>query len=1011
MELDAPVWPKIQPEFKPKDYIVRNEPYFQGKVIKSPADKGKGGVHTYYLRREFQCKEQPILAWLQHTADDAARAFINGVEVSSSSNWRVTESAEVSDCIKQGTNTLAFRYANGWSAGGVIGELLLLYADGSFERINTDTQFKSADKVADGWNKNGFDDSGWTVVLEQPGPPSPPWTGVKLPYKDYTNPQKFLSSAVVPQSANAGSTVKLSYEFEGAKPKQPFAITVEFLVGAMRSWSEVIHLTEKDITAVDKNRWKIDLTYALPHYLKSSKYTLRIKSGALYVRSGGNPDAELNYVSATSFPGYTVKPETKVIDLNGSPSFALNGKPFYPVWGYPYFVDIPFGKAPLNLVTVNPGYKWLKDNGEFDFNVFDYYAETLRRNSPDAWFLWDISVRPHHDWRENNPDELCRDDQGNVTTDGGAKNYSFGSEKALQLMQEQVKAAIRYLEASPYANRIIAYRVSGGHTGEWLGWDYARGRTVDFSPAAQKAFKTFAQKHYPELKDFTIPSLADRKSLDNNEILWEPSKHLAVIAYNDYYSNAMANVVAKLCKTAKDELGGKKVVGTYYGYTVTLHSGSSSQMRAHYALKPLMDSKAVDYLMSPQAYSIRNLGDTCGDMKPFTSMAANNIIPVIEDDTRTHNGIYIASTMNSFQTLNKTATLNIMRRNLGIALCRREPICLYPLGNSGTDFDFPEMAQDLAILRKTGEWSTAVKTKRNAEVAIVYSEDAIKASPILSHGSATGKMQKYNRDGSVQQIQTGTIVQAGESYCYNINRFARAGVPTDYLLAEDLADNPGNYKLYIFVNTFTYDAKFLAAVNKLKERDCTLFWVYAPGYTYQGKNSLENMKVLTGFDFAKAETPVMPAVQLADGRWMGTRTARIAPIFAVKPAKGVTVLGTYEDGSAGYAATKVGKANSIFCGAYQFDVPFLTALAKTAGAHIYSDSSDPMEANASLFTLHARFPGKKTIRLPKKTNVIDVMNRKLIAKNVDSFTFDAPIHSSWIFYYGDDAEELLKKLR
>ena len=67
-------------------------------------------------------------------------------------------------------------------------------------------------------------------------------------------------------------------------------------------------------------------------------------------------------------------------------------------------------------------------------------------------------------------------------------------------------------------------------------------------------------------------------------------------------------------------------------------------------------------------------------------------------------------------------------------------------------------------------------------------------------------------------------------------------------------------------------------------------------------------------------------------------------------------------------------------------------------------------ANSALFTLHARFPGKKTIRLPKKTDVLDVMNRKLIAKNVNMFTFEAPLHSSWIFYYGNDAEDLLKKL-
>jgi hypothetical protein len=61
--------------------------------------------------------------------------------------------------------------------------------------------------------------------------------------------------------------------------------------------------------------------------------------------------------------------------------------------------------------------------------------------------------------------------------------------------------------------------------------------------------------------------------------------------------------------------------------------------------------------------------------------------------------------------------------------------------------------------------------------------------------------------------------------------------------------------------------------------------------------------------------------------------------------------------------------------------------------------------------LHARFAGKKTIKLPAATNVIDVFNKKLIGRNVKQFEFKAPLHSTFLFYYGNDAEELLKKLQ
>ena len=77
---------------------------------------------------------------------------------------------------------------------------------------------------------------------------------------------------------------------------------------------------------------------------------------------------------------------------------------------------------------------------------------------------------------------------------------------------------------------------------------------------------------------------------------------------------------------------------------------------------------------------------------------------------------------------------------------------------------------------------------------------------------------------------------------------------------------------------------------------------------------------------------------------------------------------------------------------------------------LFIDSLDPMEANERFVTMHVRRAGVKTIRLPRKASVVDVFNRQLVARDVDSFSFDAPLHSSWLFYCGDDADELLEKL-
>ncbi len=692
----------------------------------------------------------------------------------------------------------------------------------------------------------------------------------------------------------------------------------------------------------------------------------------------------------------------------------VNGKPFFPVWGGVTQQKRPdrvprHSDAPLNLVTVfTAPYEWWPECGKFDPSSFDRQAENYRRQYKDAYFIWDLSIYPPKDWPKKYPAEMCIDDKGNVNRDSGItrSNHSFASREALRDMEEMMLKAINYLENAPYANRIIGYRINGGHTIEWLGWDPAPNRMVDFSPAAQKAFEEFARKNYPLLKDFSVPTLEERRQLDNGELLWDPRKHLKSIAYHDFYSNAVADMLISLNRKAKESLGNRKLVGTYYGYTMTLHASGRSQMRAHYALKKVLDSKAVDFLMSPHPYRVRNIGDPQGDMKPFQTLAENNVIPVIEDDTRTHSA---PAGLGYFQMPNEQKSIDVMRRNMGFTLCRNQIGYYYALVG-GTEFDFPAMVRDVTTFRKVGEYCFSKQVPRKSEIALVVSEESIKSMPMLMQGAFSGELgQTYMPDGSVSKTKFAGAVLTNDSFEENYVRFSRVGAPVDYLLAEDIGNHPGSYKLYVFINCFKYDETFLKAVDDLKKRNCVLFWVYAPGYTFNGVNSTENMKRLTGIDFAKAQNePLMPAVKLADGRLMGTTMTRVAPMFCVTGK--AEVIGTYENGTAGIAAVKTGKALSIFSGVWQFDMSFLNALARRAGVHIYSESSDPVEANTSLFTLHARFPGKKTIRLPRKTDVLDVFTRRIVVRQSDSFSFDAPLHSSHLFYYGDDAEKVLAKL-
>ena len=73
--------------------------------------------------------------------------------------------------------------------------------------------------------------------------------------------------------------------------------------------------------------------------------------------------------------------------------------------------------------------------------------------------------------------------------------------------------------------------------------------------------------------------------------------------------------------------------------------------------------------------------------------------------------------------------------------------------------------------------------------------------------------------------------------------------------------------------------------------------------------------------------------------------------------------------------------------------------------HVYSETGDPLEASDAFVTLHARFPGRKMIRLPRKADVFDVFNRRKVAEGVTEFSFDAPLHSSWLFMLTEQSHD------
>ena len=902
--LDEGEWPVILPEFRTSSPRMVKGAYFRGRMIRPAKDTKSEGVSEFLLRRTFFLRSKPVEAWVQFIGSRSAILRLNGKIVSRNGYWPNPTVRNIVEFLKAGVNEIGFVCTKGSYSTGVLAEFFVRYPDGTHERIDTDSSFSASCD----------DGKTWENVVEQMLPPAHPWNRIRrLRYTDFAHLQRFVSSDMEPGDAIAGDRVAVRMQFNGPVPMMPLELGIEIRRGDSVYWREDVTIGKECLTIGKNGDWSLRFPFDLPEYISDGKFDFAVASGVSCV-SGVVAKASFVCRRAVMPEKFAAPPCADVRMVAGAPQFHIGGKPFFALWGGVCQYNRPdatlrHSSAPVSLVTVfsrsdSSDDEWWPSTDGFDPAVFDRQAEQARRdNGENAYFMWDLALYPPQDWIRANPNELCRDNMGE-TTPPGRTPYSFASRSALDAMERALVRAIGYLESAPYANRIIGYRINSGYTTEWLGWFPKSGRFIDFSLPSKKAFAEYVKRNHPEWTDTSIPSADERVSL-------EPMARARSAAFHDFYSRQIADDIIRLMRKARERVGRKKLLGTYYGYVMTLNGAGDGQMRSHYALKHLLKAGAVDFLMSPQNYTERRLGGICCDMKPFATLAANGVVPVIEDDARLSTGPYNG---NNWQTHTLAQSIGIVRRDAGTVLCRREPVFFYALCE-GTEFDFPEFADDMAVLRKVAEHCLSCGVERKAEVAYVVSEDAIKSTqPLKRKNVPVGiARQRYNLDGTVKKENVWYIPGFVDLFWFNHTTLARAGAPVDYVLAEDLADHPGNYKLYIEPDVVAGKIRF-RTTSGVTESD-----------TFLKTDALRDM----------------------------------------------------------YAR---------------------------AGVHVYTDAPDPIEANDRLFMLHARFAGRKTVKLPKRTTVLDVFNRRIVARNAKEFSFDASLHSSWLFYFDNDAENLAVSL-
>jgi len=724
----------------------------------------------------------------------------------------------------------------------------------------------------------------------------------------------------------------------------------------------------------------------------------------------------------------------------GAPRFFVNGIKITPAM---YFLQAPhlpvqqemikqLAAQKIHLFTIPIDVGWHRPGTEKEVRFKNVDEETLALIEADeeALLLPRLSLNAPDWWCEEHPEEL------ELFSDGNRDSWaSWASKLWLQEACQALAEFIEYCRQADYANHILGYHVCVGSSGEWCYMGSMRDDILDYSSPMQACFREWLREKYKTedalcqawkdenitFETVRVPSKEEQLATD-----WfhfrDVSKGTKVVDFFACLNETAASSAPILCRTAKEACNGEQIVGVFYGYLATMswsvglfdpkgfanHELSAYQRSGHLALTKVLESPDIDFIASPYDYFFRNIGGVGDFMSATESITQSGKLYWFEDDTRTHT----VPGSNYGEAFSLDESISILRRNFGHMLTEDTALWWMEQGMGERSwFGSPEVQAELGRLVRIWEKTLSIeRTEPTAEIAVIFDEK--------------GPMYE-----SLSNTLSWPLI-----YKQRVYGLSRLGAPYRFHLLNDLVEEKmPDYKLYIFLNCFYLnDAERKAIDEKIKRDGNVALWLFGAGIGNESGLSLDNMTALTGFQLASLDSIWELTCSIRNYQHPITRglkadtvfgtDLRIGPIITV-PDPEATVLGllifNLGKNEPGFAVKDFGKGartskerensvfatgdwSSIYSTAPNLPADLLRNIARYAGCHIYNEENDVIYASRHFICLHSAQGGKRTIQLPKPTNVWDVFTEKQIASSVASFQADIPPGSTGLYYLSAD---------
>ncbi len=639
--------------------------------------------------------------------------------------------------------------------------------------------------------------------------------------------------------------------------------------------------------------------------------------------------------------------------------------------------------------------------GRYDYELTDQILEALFKDNPDIYYIPRIKLDVPLDWGKDNPEDMCvyfegprdaesirelvntprhdilgyespkgyytagawQDDRPNVG--GVISNQSFSSQKWLKDAGETLRRIIAHLENGPYANRIIAYHIAYGVSGETCLWgrfgakekfaDYGivnRQRFFDWGMGKYKSLDQLAKAWLqPDLtkENLVLPTPDMRKGKPGNlkHYLRGNPEDKICIDYDLFMSDVNVDALEHFGKIVKTETG--KAVGSFYGYMLEVFN---SAYTGYLGIERLLNSPYIDFIAAPKTYYRCQVGEPGGCMIPTQSVNRKKQW-LDELDIRTHLCMTDDSKKQS-ETFPETRA--VMWREFCKNTVHNSGFWWMDLG--GGWFDSPDILNEAGKIENISKKIRSQKGKSISEILLVVDEESI----YYTRANSTAHhlfMREFIREATL------------------------CGAPIDIYRFKDLEEiDLSQYKLIVFINNFLIENKEWSQIKAKITPQTTMTWFYAPGILNPEFN-LDNVKKITGFEIAECENRNMRPEIIPTGNELFGKCSNIKfqdenkleiPFVKLKEGSDITVLGHYPDGGIA-AASRRDEEQRL---QVYFSLPLLRTehfrvLAEQAGCHFYAPENCTVYADNRLIGIFPKVKLNSTLKLKYPTDLVDVI--------------------------------------